>query len=734
MRFGGSGWLAAAAALLVAAGCGDDTAPRKAPAPMARAPVQPAPVVTGPLPDVQVEHSPLTAAAPLAAGTLIDARILVISADGSESELDAIEQTLGYLGTPFDVFIASQRAALATSDLQSSSTHGKYNGIILTRGNLPLSDGTSAFSAVEFQTLANYEAAFQVRRASLYTSPDAGYGYSGSTSQDTSATPLSIQCTSAGRAVFPYVNCASGVTISGAFAYRATASDASTVPLLTDASGRILSATRAYGDGREALSLTFAQAASLFHTLQLFHGVVSWVTRGVFLGERHAYIGVQVDDLFLASEIYTGGTYRINATDLQAALDWQNAQRAQTATSGMRYHWAFNGQGASASDALTVKVQQIGSGFNYISHTFDHADLDGETYSFALSELNNNTNVANQFVLRPFSVMNLVNPGYTGLTTGAVMQAMFDVGIRFCVGDTSVQGYDNPTPNAGNYNPLQPQILMIPRRPTNLFYNVSTPDQWTAEYNDIYRSFWGRDLSVAEILDHESDVLAQYLLKGENDPWMFHQADLRQYSAGHSLLGDLLDQTFAKYASRVTTPLISPTMDDLGQRVADRMRYDASGASGTVDPNAHTITVRASNAATVPVTGACGSNNEFYAGQPIAAVALQGGGSATLSLSNGACAGSGSAAVSTNASSYTTGATVTVSYSGLPGNAKDWIAIAPSGSANTSWVAWVYTNGQVSGTATFTAPAAGTYVARAFVNDTLTLLAQSATFTTVAAF
>ena len=78
------------------------------------------------------------------------------------------------------------------------------------------------------------------------------------------------------------------------------------MPLLTDSSGRILAATRAYGDGREALSLNFAQAPSLFHTLQLFHGVVSWATRGVFLGERHAYIGVQVDDLFLPDDIYTG--------------------------------------------------------------------------------------------------------------------------------------------------------------------------------------------------------------------------------------------------------------------------------------------------------------------------------------------------------------------------------------------------------------------------------------------
>src|SRR6185503_744722 len=130
----------------VAAGCGDDVAPRAPHHKVGGAPLQPAPTVTGPLPDVTVEHSPLTLELAVPPGYLIDARILVISADGSESELEAIRQTLDYLGTPYDVFNASQRS-LASSDLQSSSTHGRYNGIILTRGQLPLSNGTSAFSA-----------------------------------------------------------------------------------------------------------------------------------------------------------------------------------------------------------------------------------------------------------------------------------------------------------------------------------------------------------------------------------------------------------------------------------------------------------------------------------------------------------------------------------------------------------------------------------------------------------
>jgi CHRD domain len=88
--------------------------------------------------------------------------------------------------------------------------------------------------------------------------------------------------------------------------------------------------------------------------------------------------------------------------------------------------------------------------------------------------------------------------------------------------------------------------------------------------------------------------------------------------------------------------------------------------------------------------------------------------------------------ISTDQSTYAPGSTVTVTFAGLPGNAKDWLAIAAAGSDNTSYVAFVFTNGQTSGTATFTAPAPGSYVARAFENNTYTLIAQSAVFTTTA--
>src|SRR5262245_25488111 len=86
------------------------------------------------------------------------------------------------------------------------------------------------------------------------------------------------------------------------------------------------------------------------------------------------------------------------------------------------------------------------------------------------------------------------------------------------------------------------------------------------------------------------------------------------------------------------------------------------------------------------------------------------------------------ASVSTDHTSYQSGATITGTYIGLPGNYHDWIAIAPAGSPNDNVVAFVFTFGQTSGTATFTAPANGSYVARAFANDDYILLATSATF------
>jgi hypothetical protein len=479
---------------------------------------------------------------------------------------------------------------------------------------------------------------------------------------DTTVTPLSIHCTDSGAAAFPDTNCGAGIPVTRAYAYAATSTGPATVPILVDDSGRIFGAIFTDAVGRESLALTFAQAPSLLHSLSLIHDVVRWVTRGVFLGDRHVYLASQIDDLFLASDLYPhcgacvdggvdaaalsqggvstigdggtvdGVTYRITDLDLQALADWQAGRRANPITADLRFDWALNGFGSRESDPLTIRARALGAAFKWISHTWDHATFDGISYADALAELTRNDTLVAALGLQPCDARNLVTPAVSGLNNPEAMRAAFDAGARFLVGDTSVAGWNNPSPNAGIYSQYQSGILIIPRRPTNLFFNVSTPDKWQAEYNAIYRGYWGRDLSYDEILDFEASVLLQDLLRGANDPWMFHQANARDYGGGRSLLSDLHDSVLAKYGAVSRLPIVSHTMDELGGRVAMRMAYDQSQAMAVIGPGAQ-ITVRVVNAAVVPVTGLCTPAAETYAGQKISYLALAAGAEATLSLS-----------------------------------------------------------------------------------------------------
>lgn len=609
-------------------------------------------VATGPVAPVREITSPLavTAAAPAdlapaattgpLGGAEIEARILVITADGTSSGYNAIVKALDYLGTPYKVFNASTEDL--TADKLATGTRGHYQAIVLDVGNLSV-NGQSALSQIEWGTLAEYESMFQVRRLVLYGRPEATYGLVPYDGFDTTDKPLTLSCTPAGEQVFADLNCYEGVEVNYAWAYPADPVDAQTTPLLVGADGKVFAAVRQHLGGRESLVFTFAQGASLVHSLGLLHNAIRWVTRGLYLGERHVYLSSQIDDLFLGTILHGSGEYfTITAAHLRALYNWQEKVRTDPLTADLRLDWAANGAGLLEAESLVKEAIAIGSGFKWISHTYSHPYFDltpptnGETnwagtYAAALPEFTKNDKFMRDMGLQPYSTVNIVTPHISGLDNPEVMRAAYDAGIRYLVTDTSRPGHDNPTPNAGMYNQYQPGILMIPRRPNNLFYHVSTPAEWVAAYNELYRAQWGHDLTYDEILDAESDVLVQFLLRGENDPWMFHQANARDYGGGRSLLSDLHDRVLEKYAAVSKLPIVSPTMDELGKRVAARMAYNASGASAVIGPG-RTITIRATAAATVPVTGLCTPTAEIYGGQQISNVSMAASTAATFSL------------------------------------------------------------------------------------------------------
>ncbi|TME05967.1 MAG: hypothetical protein E6I80_15305 [Chloroflexi bacterium] len=582
----------------------------------------------------------------------IDLKVLVIASDGQEVDLPAIKQALEYLGTPYTVYVASQTPNGLTPDKLSNGCHGFYQGIILTTGTLSYFNGTdwvSALSQQEWTNLWNYEATMGVRELSWYTYPTADFGYQSPNGEvDTSITPLPMNLTAQGQAAYPYLNATNAVTIQNAYTYLAQPlTDGATVPLFSDSNGNALVAVSTYPDGRQALSMTFDSNPSLIHSIVLSYGLINWLTNGLFLGERHIYMSPQIDDVFIDDTVWlpitpcgtpvdnTGTTYRITGDDLQAVINWQAGKRSDPASANLTLTMAFNGYGATTDaytpDTLTPLATANQNQFYWVSHTYDHTNLDNLDSADATTEITLNDQIATTLGLTNFSVQNMVTPDVSGLTNANFLVAAYDNGIRYLVSDTSLPGYNNPSPNAGIYNTLEPEILMLPRYPNNLFYNVSAPDEWVAEYNCLYSGFWGRNLTYQEILGKESQFLVTYMLKGDLDPWMFHQPNLRAYDGTHTLLSDLLDLTLQKYAQYYTLPIISPTMDSLGQNVANWMQYNNAGVTASLIPGV-SITIAAQKGALVPVTGLNTAGAEIYGGQPISYINLTAGQSVTLPL------------------------------------------------------------------------------------------------------
>ena len=168
-------------------------------------------------------------------------RILLIAADGNETDFGAIKADLDSVGIPYTVLIATQ-TPLTDAMLWDGVGHGYYQGVIMTTNSLTYSpDGgatwLSAFTDAEFQTLWAYEASFGVRQVTSYT---AAFGWPETlglsfpvATVDTTSTPLTATLTTAGQGVFSYLNPAINLSIGNAWVYESTITDpATTTPLI----------------------------------------------------------------------------------------------------------------------------------------------------------------------------------------------------------------------------------------------------------------------------------------------------------------------------------------------------------------------------------------------------------------------------------------------------------------------------------------------------------------------
>lgn len=660
-------------------------------------------------------------------------KVLVISAEGGATRpsLLAITSVLEQVGVPHDTIVLKGPQAtalqLVPGTLDDGAGNGRYQGIILETGDLAYEQSPgyypSAMTAAQWALLRQYQRDFGVRSATLYTRPaitvtddgvyplDVSYGLtSAGAVVATDASPVTATFTATGQQVFSYLNVANPIVFKNAagsslFTYPSTpVSSTAAVPLLMSTDGvNSLASVYTAPDGWQNLTISADGNPELTHSLLLGYGVVNWVTKGVFLGERKVYMSAQPDDMMIPDELWDpvitstpGGNFRYRNTgsDYNRLVAWQAGFRTDPLMAGFRLEMPFNGVGYNTTnpdylnpgetvDTLSPAIRANPNAFRWINHTWDHTKLDPKdgftpTVASIVGQLAWNDDVATGLrsgevndPLAPKVSFGLyergafIQPEISGLESPVFWEAAQRFGLRYILMDTSkaYSGFvpartavgDIP-PNTGftssldTFEPGNPRIFIIPRYPTNLYYNVSTPAEWVSEYNHFYgangivppppgqASWFGGDSTYEQILDRESDTLLRYMLKFHANSWMFHAANLRAYqsNSNRTTLGDLLDRVAAKYRAVYTLPVLSPSQSEIGQIMQARMAYNAALAGGlnariVYGTSGSTVEVRNPSgvAASVPLTGVEGGGS-VYGGQPVRTIALSAGQSAVL--------------------------------------------------------------------------------------------------------
>jgi hypothetical protein len=361
-------------------------------------------------------------------GQRVDLKVLLVSADGTEPGYGAWRAALDREGVPYDTLVAfngQARAATLTDDVLADygKNHAKYQAVILATGDLGHNvnnpGGTvsylSAFTDGEWAALAKFERTFGIRRLSDFTAPTPLHGLNpgGGISQDGRVGTL----TDAGKAAFPYLK--GPIPIADvdpaapneAFGYEATPVNAANWQTLVAAPTPGTAYLGIYThpeDGREEMVMTLASNQFQSHNQALRHGMLNWVTRGVFLGYQRTYLGLDVDDIFLPDDKWDAAlnvtdytpaaAIRMTPADVDAAIAWQNR-------TGLKMNMVYNmggvaefGVPAGDGDALLAKFRTVKNQFRWINHTLQHPNLDCTTQSYTRNQLTQNQSEFNRLL------------------------------------------------------------------------------------------------------------------------------------------------------------------------------------------------------------------------------------------------------------------------------------------------------------------------------------------------
>ncbi len=597
-------------------------------------------------------------------GLRLHLRTLIISTGSAEEDpaLGLMKRLHDRLGTPYHILNA--RSETLTAEKLFSGEEGNYNAIILTDATLwdDEAPSNSVFSAQEWSLLHDYERRFGVRESVVSgfptTDTDLGLDYGMTAEQifNNGDFSGSWRKPAGGTELFEKINIANPLPLEGyaVGARKRNGSGPRVEALLTEQeSGAILVARLRYPDGREVLFSTLSNSPRYLHSQILAYEFLNFASRGVFVGSRRVYLNVHVDDLFLPNFLWNPDTndidrdriYRMTPSDAEnTAKSLRRLRNRYPAARNLKLDFAFNGKywgnRITVEDELFQKLNRYsGSLFRYINHTLTHHNMDLGTatdYQKAKEEIEQNMVIWRELGLPELEQNKgvLVSGEHSGLRNGDTpypegrneefLRAAEEAGIRYLASDASRINQDRE-----QYVPGL-NILLLPRYPTALFYNVTEPDALADEYNYM---FHGRHLeeglspaevpgansgplSYREILEIDTDRALKNMLGYSIWPHYFHQSNLQDYDGtGKTLLFDWLETLFDKYQRLTTLPVISLPYYEVGRLTENRLAARDAGISAIWRPADGMVTISARRRAEIFVTGLAGG--EYYGGQLI---------------------------------------------------------------------------------------------------------------------
>ncbi|MDO7084234.1 hypothetical protein WNY51_10345 [Pseudocolwellia sp. AS88] len=302
---------------------------------------------------------------------------------------------------------------------------------------------------------------------------------------------------------------------------------------------------------------------------------------------------------------------------------------------------------SGSSDELTQAIIDTKDSFRFLNHTLTHRDMytsSGATYDVALYEIAENLSMwqtldlpgfetasrtlvtGNHSGLEDTESSNAESPEYAPFPDGLnteLMEAVENLGIEYFASDSSRvnQAVESYIPGTN--------VFMLPRYPTQVYYNVTTPEGLVDEYNYIYHdSYVERGIdpcsepaaictpkTYQEVLEYEANNTLLHMLTYKSWPHYFHITNFENYGNGETLQFDWLKAVAKKYNEYIKLPVKNLDFYTIGENTKNKLAAKSANVTGYWDKEAGTISITANDNVKVSVTGI--QSGELYGDQKI---------------------------------------------------------------------------------------------------------------------